>query len=69
MPSIIEEYLAVCHRLRAGSFAKKRVFSNSNTSDYCEAGSQLHATLEAEFNTCGLIFTANLPWAVHEITH
>jgi hypothetical protein len=66
--AIIEEYLAVCQTLQAANFASKRVFCTSNTSDYCEAGSQLHPILEAEFDACGLIFTANLPWAVHEIT-
>ena len=67
--AIIEEYLAVCRQLQAAGFARKRVFCTSNTSDYCEAGSQLRASLEAEFYASGLIFTANLPWAVHEIAH
>jgi hypothetical protein len=67
--AIIEEYLAVCRGSRAAGFAGKQVFGSSNTGDYCEAAGRPHPLLEAEFALCSLIFTANLPWAVHEITH
>ncbi len=67
--AIVEQYLAVCRRLQAAGFARKRVFCTSNTADYCEASAQPHPALKAEFDACGLAFTTNLPWAVHEITH
>jgi hypothetical protein len=67
--TIVEEYLAVCRRLQAVGFARKRVFCTSNATDYCEAGGRLHPVLDSEFIACSLTFTANLPWAVYEITH
>jgi PIN domain len=67
--AILEEYLAVCQRLQAAGFAGKRVFCTSNTEDYCAATGKPHPSLESELMACDLIFTANLPWAVHEITH
>jgi hypothetical protein len=66
--AIIEEYPGVCQRLQAAGFARERVFCTSNTSDYCAASAQPHPDLKAEFDACGLTFTTNLPWAVHEIT-
>jgi len=66
---IIEEYLAVCGRLRQIGYAQPRVFCTSNTEDYCEAGATPHPALALEFAAISLKFTANLPWAVHEITH
>jgi hypothetical protein len=67
--TIIEEYLGVCQSLQAAGLVRKRVFCTSNTNDYCEAGKGLHPVLACEFAACGLRFPANLPWAVHEITH
>ena len=67
--AIIEEYLAVCRHLNLSDFGKRRIFCTSNTSDYCEAGKGLHSTLASDFVSCGLSFTTNLPWAVHELTH
>jgi hypothetical protein len=67
--TIIEEFLAVCRKLKAIGFARRRVFCTSNTSDYCEAGKELHPALAADFAACDLSFTTDLPWAVHEITH
>jgi hypothetical protein len=67
--AILEEYLAVCQRLQAAGFTRKRVFCTSNTSDYCEATAQPHPVLKTEFDACDLTFTTNLPWAVDEITH
>jgi hypothetical protein len=66
---IIEEYLAVCRSLQAAGFARKRVFSTSNTDDYCEPGKKIHPSLALEFGPVGLSFTKNLAWAVHELTH
>ena len=50
---------------------RKRVFCTSNTKDYCEAGVGPNSIpyLRLEFDGCVLTFTANLPWAVDEITH
>jgi hypothetical protein len=67
--ALLEEYLAVCRRLQAAGCAGKRVFCTSNTADYCLPTGKPHPTLEAELAACGLIFTANLPWALHELTH
>jgi hypothetical protein len=67
--AIIEEYLAVCRGLQGTGFARKRVFCTSNTRDYCEAAGGLHSQLAGDFAGCSLIFTTNLPWALHEITH
>ena len=66
--TILEEYLAVCRWLQAAGFTGKRVFCTSNTADYCLSTGKPHPTLKAELAACGLIFTANLPWAVYEIT-
>jgi hypothetical protein len=67
--AIIEECLAVCQRLHAAGFGRKRVFCTSNTDDYCETGKILHPSLALEFATVGLSFTTNLPWALREVTH
>jgi hypothetical protein len=67
--AIIEEYLAVCRGLQAAGFAKKRVFCTSNTDDYCDPGKKLHANLAVEFSNVGLVFSTNLNWAMHEVSH
>jgi PIN domain len=67
--AIIEDYMAVCRSSRTHGFTRKCVFCSSNPADYCETGGRLHPALDAEFIACGLTFTTNLPWAVHEITH
>lgn len=63
---ILEESLAVCQRLQAAGFERKRVYCTSNTDDYCES-KRLHPALAVEFAAVGLTFTTNLPWAVSEI--
>jgi hypothetical protein len=66
---IVEECLELTRQLRAHGFARKCVYCTSNKDDYGAPGSGLHPILAAEFATAGLVFTANLPWAVHEVTH
>lgn len=66
--TIIEEYLAICRRIEAAGFTKKRVFCTSNTNDYGEAG-RLHPELAPDFAAVGLRFTTNLPWGLHDVTH
>jgi len=66
--TILEQYLAVCGRLQAAGFARRRVFCSSNTNDYGEAGG-LHPQLAPDFAAVGLRFTTNLPWGFHEVTH
>jgi hypothetical protein len=66
---IVEDYLAVCRGLQAAGLARKRVFCTSNTHDYCEATGQLCSELALDFAGCSLVFTTNLPWALHEVTH
>jgi hypothetical protein len=66
--AIIEECLKVCQELQEAGLACKRVFCTSNTNDYC-SGKVFHSDLVGEFAASSLVFTANLPWAVHEITH
>jgi hypothetical protein len=65
--AIIEEYLTVCRGARTLGFAGKCVFCTSNTDDYCEVGGRLQPALDAEFVASGLVFTTNLPWAIHEL--
>ncbi len=69
--AVLEEYLAVCQKLHSSAFMRRRVFCTSNTNDYCEPvpGKPLRLMLASELDACGLTFTADLPWAVYEITH
>jgi hypothetical protein len=67
--TITEEALALCRKLAGSGFARKRVFCTSNVTDYCEPGKKIHPALAVEFNSVGLVFTTNLGWAVHEVTH
>jgi hypothetical protein len=60
---IVEEYLELTRQLRANGFARKCVFCTSNTND---SGAP-DPRLAADFAAVNLIFTTNLPWAVHEI--
>lgn len=64
---IVEESLELTMILRANGFARKCVFCTSNTGDYCDPRGRLDPTLAAEFAAVGMTFTANLPWAIHEI--
>ncbi len=64
---IVEECLELTRRLRANGFTRKCVFCTSNINDYGDPGGALHPILAAEFAAVNLTFTANLPWAVHEI--
>ncbi len=64
---IVEECLELARQLRANGFARKCVFCTSNMDDYGEPGGKLHPTLAADFAAVGMIFTANLPWAIHEV--
>jgi hypothetical protein len=64
---IVEECLELTRQLRANVFARKCVLCTSNMDDYGGPGGGLHSTLAAEFAAVGMTFTANLPWAVHEI--
>jgi hypothetical protein len=65
--TIVEECLEVCRLLHAASFPRKRVFCTSNTDDYCDATKALHPSLDADFRAVGLVFTKELPWALHEL--
>jgi len=65
--TILEEYLEVSRQVRQAGFAKKLVFCTSNTKDYCQTGGGLFPALAAEFQTVGLVFTHDLPWAAHEV--
>jgi hypothetical protein len=60
---IVEEYLELTRQLRAIGFTKKCVFCTSNVNDYGPP----HPALVTDFAAVNLIFTTNLPWAVHEI--
>jgi hypothetical protein len=64
---IVEECLELSRQLRANAFARKCAFCTSNIDDYGDPGGGLHPILAAEFAAVNLTFTANLPWAVHEI--
>jgi hypothetical protein len=64
---IVEECLELSRLLRANGFTRKCVFCTSNMDDFGGPGGALHPMLAGEFHNVGLIFTANLPWAVHEI--
>ncbi len=64
---IIEDYLEVARRTRNAGFRGKLVFCTSNTQDYCERHSILHANLVRDCSAVGLTFTSSLPWAVHEL--
>jgi hypothetical protein len=66
---IVEECLELTRQLRANGFTSKCVFCTSNTKDYGEPGGKLHPILDTEFVAIDLLFTSNLPWAVHEVTH
>jgi hypothetical protein len=60
---IVEECLELTRQLRANGFARKCVFCTSNTNDYGAP----HPNLATDFAAVNLIFTTNLPWAVHEV--
>jgi hypothetical protein len=64
---IVEECLELTRQLRANGFARKCVFSTSNMNDYGGPGGGLHPILAAEFAMVSLAFTADLPWAIHEL--
>lgn len=66
--TVVEECLEVCRILHAAGFPKKRVFCTSNTDDYCDATKALHPALDADFRAVRLLFTKDLPWALHELT-
>ncbi len=66
--TIVEECLEVCRILQAAGFPRKRVFCTSNTDDYCDATKGLHPVLDIDFRAAGLVFTKELPWAIHELT-
>ncbi len=64
---IVEECLELTRQLRALGFTRKCVFCTSNLDDYGGPAGGLHPTLATDFAAVGLGFTANLPWAVHEV--
>src|SRR5262249_12654718 len=64
---IVEECLELTRQAKSLVFAKKCVFCTSNMDDYGGPAGGLHQILASEFATAGLVFTENLPWAVHEI--
>jgi hypothetical protein len=64
---IVEECLELTQQVRAFGFTRKCVFCTSNLDDYAGPADGLHPALAADFTAVGLGFTANLPWAVHEV--
>jgi hypothetical protein len=64
---IVEECLELTRQLRANGFVRKCVFCTSNLNDYGGPDGRLHPSLAPDFAAVGMTFTANLPWAIHEI--
>jgi hypothetical protein len=65
--TILEECLEVCRNLRKAGFADKLVYCTSNTTDYCQAGNNLHTQILADFSPLDVRFVTSLPWAVSEL--
>jgi hypothetical protein len=64
---IVEECLELTWQAKGLGFSKKCVFCTSNMDDYGGPAGGLHPTLATDFANAGLVFTQNLPWAVHEV--
>jgi hypothetical protein len=65
---MVEEYLELCRRLRAGGFPSSAVFLSSNTNDFCEGSARaLHTELAADFTDAGLAFCKSWPEALQTL--
>src|SRR5437667_1316233 len=64
--TILEHALSLCSQLQAEGFSPLRVFSSSNTADYC-TGRALHPELAPEFTAAGLQFAPDLRTARHRL--
>jgi hypothetical protein len=66
---MVEEFLELCRRLRAGGFAQPLVLLTSNPHDFCHGTRRtLHPELEAEFTAVNLLFCMNWPQATRLLT-